>query len=140
MDLNFDQIIRDSKGNRLTDKTKSIFLILKKEKHPITAKFILEKIKSQDNQIDLSTIYRALKRLVLLDIATKVIRENIVLYELSSKFIKHHHHFTCNQCNHTYILDQCIVDQVKSKDIAKIESHSIELFGICTKCQPKELI
>lgn len=134
MYLAFDQIIQNSKSNRLTDKTKSIFLILKKEKHPITAKFILEQMKNKYNQIDLSTVYRALKRLVLLDIVTKVIRENIVLYELSSKFIKHHHHFTCNKCNTTYILDTCIVDKIKSKDIYKLESHSIELFGICIKC------
>ena len=135
MDLEFDKIIQNSKNNRLTDKTKSMFLILKEEKHPITAKFILEKMKLKNEQVDLSTVYRALKRLVLLDIITKVIRENIVLYELSNKFIKHHHHFTCNKCNTTYILDNCIVDKIQSKDIAKLESHSIELFGICTKCQ-----
>ncbi len=134
MDLKFDQIIQESKKNRLTDKTKSIFLILKEENHPITAKSILEKMKSKDNKVDLSTVYRALKRLVLLDIITKVIRENVVLYELSNQFIKHHHHFTCNKCHTTYILDNCIVDKITSEDIAKLESHSIELFGICVKC------
>jgi len=86
-------------------------------------------------EINLSTIYRNLKKLTQ-EQKIKVIElpgEN-VRYEMSEKK-DHHHHFLCTKCNRLFCLDACpkgLHDLVPKGFI--LTNHSITLEGICKDC------
>lgn len=52
---------------------------------------------------------------------------------------EHHHHLICNSCGEVKDLDDDILNfksgRVSDKTGFKIDRHSIELTGICEKCQ-----
>ena len=89
------------------------------------------------NEIHLSTVYRTLEKFVAVGILERIdFQEGKFRYE----FVRdHHHHVVCNDCGK--------VADIKDSGIEKIEQsvslqtgfivtkHSLELFGLCNKCQ-----
>ena len=85
-----------------------------------------------------STVYRVTQKLLSnKEIISVDWRERGCRYEWAAQ--KHHHHIVCESCGKYEVLDEKVVGFNEKKIAAetnfKLKSHSIEVFGLCPKCQ-----
>ena len=94
-----------------------ILELLGKEDHPVTAKFIHEKL---SGACDLVTVYRSLKLLESMSLVKRFnFGDNTARFELiSSTDHGHHHHLICKVCRTVVEIDECFDPSLESK-IAK---------------------
>ena len=126
------------KDRRITKPREEILELLGKEDHPVTAKFIHEKL---SGACDLVTVYRSLKLLESMSLVKRFnFGDNTARFELiSSTDHGHHHHLICKVCRTVVEIDECFDPSLESK-IAKKHgfqnvTHELEFFGICSSCQ-----
>ncbi len=52
---------------------------------------------------------------------------------------EHHHHLICVSCNSSIHLDQCFVDdmrtRIENRHNFKIRAHVLEILGLCEACE-----
>ena len=54
------------------------------------------------------------------------------------QFTMRDEHFICEKCGLIKVVQYCPVDKWQNElEGVKINSHKIELYGLCTKCQKK---
>lgn len=126
-----------TKNIRITKHIQTVLSIIVAKNTPIDAKTIHKKVISQDQFIDLSTIHRILDRLHRIGLLEALYGERSNFYELSSKFLPHHHHFTCIKCGKIIDIDTCMLNPIieSISNIGTPLSHSFEIQGICNKCK-----
>ncbi|MBI4178484.1 transcriptional repressor [bacterium] len=96
-------------------------------------------------RVDASTVYRVLNLFCKLRITRKIVIDNgPAQFELSERFLRHHHHLICKHCGKVVNFDE--YDFLES-DLSKLErlfrrkyhfivaDHKIEFEGICAKCE-----
>jgi Fe2+ or Zn2+ uptake regulation protein len=131
------KILRQA-GYRATQGRIKLLKVLVKENKPLTAVQIHRKVGSKE--LNEATIYRALETMVSSGIIRRVDlqKDNAHRYELAGG--QHHHHIVCSECgaveNFSDNLCRIILDKAakKSKSFKIINSHSMELFGVCAYC------
>lgn len=135
MKLDYEKILK-SGGLRNTLPRVMIIEIMNKIDKPVKAEDVYLKLK---NKIDEATVYRTLSSFEKAGIVRRVnLRRDSVYFEMNDD---HHHHIVCEKCGE-------IEDFKESKEIEKIlgrivekssrfkiiNEHSLELFGVCSKC------
>lgn len=105
--------------------------------HPLTALEIFKLLEKHGEKIDLASVYRTLRLLTYMGIVAVVeIREGKKRYELVKD---HHHHLICDNCGtiEDIVLkaEDKILQEVTIQTQFRITNHSLELFGLCTRCQ-----
>lgn len=107
--------------------------ILDKVQKPITIEEIRLHIKGD---INVTTIYRSLKRLVDVGIIYQTdFRDGVSYFEFQGD--NHHHHITCVECKSRDHIDICITDEslsIAEKKGYSVTNHIFELFGLCKEC------
>ena len=97
-------------------------------------------------RIDASTVYRVLNLFCKLRIVRKIVVDNgPAQYELSERFLTHHHHLICKHCEKVINFDE--YDLLES-ELSKLEKlfrrkykfvvadHKLEFEGVCINCSP----
>lgn len=119
--------------------TKQRILILKAfytDKHPLSAEDVFVLLKKEG--FDLATIYRTITSFETAGLVRKVdLRKGAQYYERTDS--DHHHHITCKDCGKIEDFELCGIEDIatqtlKRSSFAKIDAHSLELFGTCKKC------
>lgn len=124
-----------SKRCRITSARKEICLLLEKTHAPISAEEILEKI----NVAHKTTIYRELAFLEGEGLIQKIeFGDGVRRYERAE--MEHHHHLVCIECKKVADVHLAEDLDVQERSIArktgfKILNHSLEFFGLCSKCK-----
>lgn len=123
----------------MTKKRNEIVEILKKSSKPLSSEEIFNILSSTIN-INLSTIYRTLNRLVSQNIVTKYLRQDKITYfEYNDN--THKHHLVCNNCFEVISINSCPIDKLEKEIITKtgykIIDHTLEFRGLCPKCMKK---
>lgn len=123
----------------------AIIEILNKEKEPLSVDELKKKLSGRDLIIDLNsvTVYRALDVLVKVGLVNKTNAGKAhATYEMA--FGKpHHHHITCTSCGDMEDVHGCdskdlnISARAHLKKFKSVQSHSLEFFGLCRKCEEK---
>lgn len=122
---------------KVTGQRKAILGILSASKKPLDAEEIKKTLHTKRIPVDQATIYRILKTFTDKEIVRKIIlQEGKTHYELTDR--PHHHHIVCLSCGNIQDIEECGMDVIE-QEIAKktgftIQSHSFELFGICSGC------
>ncbi len=109
-----------------------------KEKKPLSSADIHKKIKGKS---DRATTYRTLEQLYKAGGVTKMLdaRDGRTLYEIRYGR-PHHHHAVCVSCG---LIEDVLNCDAKDFDVSacehlknfkSIQSHSLEFFGLCGKC------
>jgi len=135
MELNYQKILKDG-GLKCTSPRIMILEALDKFNKPVRALDIYNKLK---NKIDEATIYRTLSSFEKNGIVRQVnLRREAVYFELN---IDHHHHIVCLKCGDIEDFKESneiekILGRIveKSSRFKIINEHSLELFGVCSKC------
>ncbi len=128
------QALKD-KGYRITEQRKKILEVMRS--HPLTAQEIFELLEKHGEKIDLASVYRTLHLLTHMGIVTVVeIREGKKRYELVKD---HHHHLICDNCGTIEdimpIGEEGLMKEIQGQTQFQITNHSLEFFGLCTRCQ-----
>lgn len=118
--------------------------LLKKIPHLFTQKDIYNYFKKEKINIDRTTIYRNIKRLIKEKNIFEVDYFNkITFYEKRENNLKHHHHFICQKCLKNFsFFDKSIekdllklVKKLKIKMGIKVIGHNFLLNGYCSSCK-----
>lgn len=127
--------ILQSNGFRATTGKIAILDVFLNSKKPLKVTDI-ENIVGR--KIDTANIYRSLEEFEKRGVVKKLnISNKLAYFELNDTH--HHHHIICNSCGEIEDIDICnLVDENsilhKSKSFNSINSHSLELFGVCKSC------
>lgn len=130
--------ILKQKGYKLTSQRKEILNVLNGAV-PLSAQEIHNFLQKKNIDADLATIYRSLEMLVETGIICQLeFGEGKKRYELID-VENHHHHLICNNCGDIKDIslnkEEQLFKQVALLSSFKIQSHNLEIFGLCSKCQ-----
>lgn len=127
------------RGHRLTKARRLILAILWSSRRPLSASEILSRCSRRKIKVDKTTVYREIAFLKALEMVREVqFGEGQQRYELTPE--DHHHHIVCVRCRR---VDDIVLEKDldrAEKKIARLKSfrvisHSLEFFGLCSRCQ-----
>ena len=137
-----DQMISalQKKGYRITEPRKAVLKLMAEGHQHLSHAEILAQARLKSPNIGRATVYRTLELLVEIGMVHAT-----YLGDANQRFIVpiggHHHHLVCNHCGTVTDLDECYVeDALAAISLAtgfQAESHLVELYGKCLKCQIK---
>jgi Fe2+ or Zn2+ uptake regulation protein len=134
-------LVRDLRagGKRLTRPRRAILALLEKAKVPLSAGDIYARLGRQKLSVDLATVYRTVAVLREIGLVVPVeLQEGQFRYEVRHGR-EHHHHIQCRGCGRIVDLMLCPLEKltrlVERQTRFLVESHSLEFFGRCAKCQ-----
>ncbi len=131
-----------SSGFRITTARRVIVELFSKSKVPLSAAEILADIQAANRTVNKTTVYRELEFLHEQKIIRQIdLLEGMKRYELMEEH-GHHHHFVCTKCQKIKCIEMendlaAIERRIERQHGIKVTSHTLEFFGICSKCDAK---
>jgi len=132
--------ILKSKGFKVTPARLSILEVFSRNKFPVTAESIYKELRKDKKckYINEATVYRTIAAFEKKGVITRVhFGSDAYFFELAKE---HHHHATCIKCYKVEDFNSKAVEKILkniSSSFSKfinINSHSLELFGLCKNC------
>ncbi len=128
-------------GLRITQARLAILGILKSKRSPITLEALRESLADIPLEVNLSTIYRILEQFEDVDLLVKSTPKHPFLPVYEYRRSEHSHHLICTQCRKITVIEGCPIHAYEEKIAQQmgylINSHQLELYGICPKCQER---
>lgn len=116
-------------GRKSTRLGSELYNFLLNNKKPLTANTIY---RSLNFKVNLSSVYRALKKFLQLGLIFEEKIENESYYYISEK---HHHHIICIKCGNIMCVP-CIFDFSQISNFTEV-THQLSLKGLCKNCLKK---
>lgn len=128
------QVLKDE-GHKYTNKRRDMISLFVNEDKYISAKYIQESLKNEYAGLSFDTIYRNLYLFKDLNIVESTEIDGEMLFRIACKS-HHHHHFICESCGMTKVIDFCPMEKIKTQipDV-EIASHKLEVYGKCEACK-----
>lgn len=127
-------------GMKATPGHLAILAFIKKSKKPISSQDVIEGIQKP---LDPATVYRCMTKLKNSGIIRQIdLRQNHAQYEFFD--MAHHHHIICTSCGRIEDVEDCNLESLhqqvlqQAKQFTQIRHHSLEFYGLCKKCSPKQ--
>ena len=127
-------------GYRVTPKVRAVLELFLKCGCVLDPLEVQSRLQKQFNDVGLPTIYRILESLARCGILLPAANEDrqlryFICHDIEAE---HHHHFICKKCGKVDEVNLCLMEQV-SKYVnrhlkAKVESHFLQIEGLCAKC------
>lgn len=116
----------------VTKKRVLLLTVLETSRGPMTIDEIKTKL---GTSMDVSTIYRSLKKLVDVGVIYQTdFRDGASYFEFQKE---HHHHVVCTNCKKRSSIHLCATTDLKTveeKTGFTVTNHIFELFGLCENC------
>ncbi|MCU9613893.1 transcriptional repressor [Caldibacillus lycopersici] len=128
------QLLKD-KGYKYTGKRVDMLEFFADHDRYMTAKEVLEGMKTTYPNLSFDTIYRNLSLFADLGIleTTELSGEKHFRFLCSREH--HHHHFICLHCGKTKEIDTCPMISLDGElDGYTISGHKFEIYGYCNQC------
>ena len=125
-------------GYRLTAPRRAVVRAVLGRGRPFTAEQVVADVQAAAPEVGRSTVYRTLEILASVDVLTRVLRaDGHPAYVAGVP--GHRHHLVCSGCGATVAFSDCPVDDLVN-DLNRdtgytIDSHLLEVFGVCPACQ-----
>lgn len=139
--VNIQSIIKELqlKGCKSTPLRKAILEILLESNSPISAIYLMEKLKLRDFSPNKTTVYRQLATLVEHGVVETVnLDSSMQMFELHKG---HHHHFVCDSCDTVIDVEAPEVESALhaferelSHRNLRVTKHEFALYGLCSMC------
>lgn len=128
-------------GGKLTRNQTKVFDLLQNSGQNLSAQDIYNSLRCQGS-IGLATVYRALEALKLSGLVRALtMPSGETLY---SVIPSDRHHLNCLNCGKSLLLDLCPLEhlspQIAQTSGFRIFYHTLEFFGLCPQCLPKEWV
>ncbi|TCI46253.1 transcriptional repressor [Exiguobacterium sp. SH3S2] len=132
-----EQIERlQSSSLKVTPKRIEMYAYLAAEERYISAKDVLDYMRSKHPTMSFDTVYRNLKSFAeegLLE-ATELNGEKAFRVTCGSSH--HHHHLICRGCGKTKLLELCPMRYIETLDPDfEVIDHKFEIYGYCKQCK-----
>lgn len=125
------------KGLKVTRQRLAILEVLVEENFPLSAQNIFSKLRRNNPNLRLSTVYRTLNSFVEKKIVRKLdLIDKESFFELLSG--EHHHHLICMKCGEIIPIDCPLKDyegELIDKTDYTIIDHRLKIYGICPRCR-----
>ncbi|MFH0984140.1 MAG: Fur family transcriptional regulator [Candidatus Omnitrophota bacterium] len=128
-------------GLKVTSQREAVLALFAKDNSRKTPYAVHKKLKKRLPQLGLPTVYRVLEELKEIGLLVQIPSEDRQLhYSLCNlPADKHHHHFVCRKCKKVEEVEHCnfkgISNFILRKLGAIVESHSLQLEGLCASCK-----
>ncbi len=142
----FKKILRE-KGMKITRQRLVVLEVLARSSaEHLTAEEIYERVKVEDPDIGLATVYRTVQLLLELELIDRInLDDGYVRYEIGDmQKEKHHrhHHLICLKCGGVTAFQDDMLEAletgVKSALGFQVTDHEVKLYGFCKDCLEKE--
>lgn len=132
-----EQIERlQSSSLKVTPKRIEMYAYLAAEERYVSAKDVLDYMRSKHPTMSFDTVYRNLKSFAeegLLE-ATELNGEKA--FRVTCGASHHHHHLICRGCGKTKLLELCPMRYVETLDPDfEVIDHKFEIYGYCKQCK-----
>jgi Fur family ferric uptake transcriptional regulator len=131
------------KGHRFARIRKAILDLLVKSSDPLSSPDIQRLLSKRKIDANKTTVYRQLAFLKEQNLVRELqFGDNAKRYEIMPE--NHHHHIVCTNCDKIEDVELARDLDTEEKSIAenknfKVINHSLEFYGICGKCQDRQL-
>src|SRR5687767_9021927 len=130
----------DLAGYRLTEPRRAVANLIAEQTGHFTASELEGVVRDRRLGISRATLFRALELLTELGVV-----ERLDLPTGEHAYVPcaraHHHHVICSRCGRTAEAEDCgVVDavaEIARRTGFRIDSHRLELFGLCRHCQSR---
>lgn len=130
--------VLDRAGYRLTEPRRVVAGLIADRMGHFTAADLVDDARQRRLDVGRATIFRALELFTELNAV-----ERVDLPSGDHAYVEcepvHHHHVICSQCGRTTEVGACgmpaIAREIGRRTGFRIQSHRLELFGICPDCQ-----
>ncbi|WP_066892369.1 Fur family transcriptional regulator [Clostridium nigeriense] len=126
-------------GIRVTAGRISILNIIEASDKGLSADSIYTECKKQENNLNLSTIYRTLELLEEKNVIKKINIDGPAIFVLKKE--NHKHILQCDVC-HKSVEIPCPMEEIEEAIKAQVgfslTKHKLELNGICDKCKKRK--
>ena len=126
--------ILKNEGYKQTDKREDILDIFSKSAGYLSARDVLNELKSRHRHLSFDTIYRNLSLFVQLNILEETELDGEKHYQMQCEG-DHHHHLICKKCGKTQYIDVCPMEGLGKTNNFQITGHKFEIYGYCQNCQ-----
>ena len=130
----------DLAGYRLTAPRRAVADLISEYDGHFTASELEDIARRRRVGVSRATLFRALELLVDLHVVERVDLPNGEhAYVPCAR--AHHHHVICSRCGRTSEVEDCgvsdAVAEISRRSGYRIETHRLELYGLCRHCQSK---
>ena len=143
----FQKLLKE-KGLKMTRQRLVVLEVLAEnpEQH-LTAEDIYERVKVENPDIGLATVYRTVQLLLELELIDRInLDDGFVRYEIGDmekKRLHHrHHHLICLKCGRVSAFQEDMLEAletgVKQALGFQVVDHEVKLYGYCKDCLEKE--
>lgn len=134
------------KGYQTKTKQSIIEYFMEHSNQTATVEDVCQYLKSENLQVNQSTVYRCLDRLLEQNLIIKYISDDgkkaIFQFAGHSQSCQHHLHLKCTKCGKVIHLDCDFMDEIKTHVQQNhefyIQCDSSIIFGLCKECQEKK--
>ena len=127
-------------GHRLTPKVRAVIELFLKRQSILDPLQVRAELQKRFKGVGLPTTYRILENLAGSGILVPAANEDRQLRYFICRGIErdHHHHFICKKCGKVEEVNLCLMKEV-SKYVkrhlkATVQSHFLQIEGLCAKC------
>src|SRR5450432_310178 len=128
----------DLAGYRLTEPRRVVAELIANRDGHFSAADLVDDARQRRLDVGRATIFRALELFTELNAVERVDLPNGDHAYVGCEPV-HHHHVICSQCARTTEVEACgmpaVAREIGKETGFKIQSHRLELFGICPDCQ-----
>ncbi|MDO4913517.1 MAG: Fur family transcriptional regulator [Bifidobacteriaceae bacterium] len=128
------------KSRRHTRQLDSIIDALRDEQDFVSVADLHKKLEDAGVKIGLATVYRRVQALADEKKLDSIMIAGVQRFRLCNT-AHHHHHLVCVQCGRTIEVEPPLeewVSKVTKQYGFIVQSHSIEIYGLCKDCQDKQ--
>jgi Fur family ferric uptake transcriptional regulator len=130
-------------GMRLTTPRRQVATLIAARDGHFTAADLVADAQSRHERIGRATIFRSLELLSSLGVIERLDLPNGEHAYISCEPQHHHHHVVCSSCGRSSDFDDAdlsaVVESVGARTGYRIDTHRLELFGLCAACQKLEI-
>jgi Fe2+ or Zn2+ uptake regulation protein len=131
----------DVAGYRLTEPRRAVAELIAGRRGHFTAADLVAEAKARRLGIGRATIFRALELFTELELV-----ERLDLPNGEHAYVEcaraHHHHVVCSSCGRTTEVEDCgmqaVAEEIARRSGYRIDTHRLELFGLCPKCAARK--
>jgi Fur family ferric uptake transcriptional regulator len=130
-------------GLKYTRQRDEILRVFVEAGKHLSAEELYERVKKTDPRIGYATVYRTLKLLSGAGLAEeRRFEDGFTRYEYRTADGRHHDHLICTGCGRIIEFAneqiEALQQSVAKKNGFQVQSHKLELYGLCSDCQKRE--